>query len=344
MRILLIKTSSLGDVVHNLPAATDLRAAYPEAVIDWVVEEAFAAIPRLHPGIDQVIPVALRRWRKTPLAAATWREVAAFRRTLAAQAYDLIIDTQGLLKSALIARLAQGLHCGYDAASARETLATRFYERTCSVPKALHAIARNRQLAALAAGYTLPAGIDYGIAAAPQDAGKVGAGETTALQGGRARNALLAVADGNTALLLTATSRSDKLWPEDRWIALGQALSQRGLTCLLPAGTAAERARTARLAAAIPAARALPPLDLRALAQELAAARIVIGVDTGLVHLAAALGRPTLALFCASEPTLTGVLAGSQSGTATDAPAINLGHRGAPPTVAEVLTHAEVWL
>lgn len=324
MRILLIKTSSLGDVVHNLPAATDLRAAYPEAVIDWVVEEAFAAIPRLHPGIDQVIPVALRRWRKTPFAAATWREVAAFRRTLAAQAYDLIIDTQGLLKSALLARLAQGLHCGYDAASAREPLAARLYERTCSVPKTLHAIARNRQLAALAAGYPLPAGVDYGIAAALQGAEKVGA--------------------GNTALLLTATSRSDKLWPEDRWIALGQALSQRGLTCLLPAGTAAERARTARLAAAIPAARALPQLNLRALAQELAAARIVIGVDTGLVHLAAALGRPTLALFCASEPTLTGVLAGSQTGTATDAPAINLGHRGAPPTVAEVLAHAEARL
>lgn len=328
MRILLIKTSSLGDVVHNLPVVTDLRMAYPKAVIDWVVEESFAAIPQLHPGVDRVIPVALRRWRKAPFSAANWRELAACRRTLAAQPYDLIIDTQGLIKSALIARLARGVRCGFAGASAREPLAARFYQRTFDVPKALHAVVRNRQLAALAAGCTLPAALDYGIAAATTANEKVGV--------------------GNTAILLTATSRTGKLWPEERWIALGQALSQRGLTCLLPAGSAAERDRATRLAAAIPGARALPPLDLRALAHELAAARIVIGVDTGLVHLATALGRPTLALFCASDPALTGVLAGSQPGTPTGVPAynpaINLGGRNAPPAVTEVLARIEAWL
>lgn len=330
MRILLIKTSSLGDVVHNLPVATDLRAAFPGAVIDWVVEESFAAIPQLHQGVDRIIPVALRRWRKAPFSATNWRELATFRRTLTAQVYDFIIDTQGLLKSALIARLARGVRCGFAAASAREPLAARFYQRTFDVPKTLHAVVRNRQLGALAAGYALPAALDYGISAAS----------------GFTHREI--VGDGNTAMLLTATSRADKLWPEDRWIALGQSLGKRGLACLLPAGSEAERDRAARLAAAIPGARALPPLDLRALAHELAAARIVIGVDTGLAHLAAALGRPTLALFCASDPTLTGVLANTPPGTLANAPAhnpaINLGGRNAPPTVAEVMIHVEAWL
>jgi heptosyltransferase-1 len=319
MRLLLIKTSSLGDVVHNLPVATDLRTAFPDATIDWVVEEAFAAIPQLHPDVDRVIPVALRRWRKAPLSAATWRELATFRRALAAQPYELIIDTQGLLKSALIARLAHGVRCGFAAASAREPLAAWFYQRSFDVPKTLHAVIRNRQLAALAANYAVPTTLDYGLSATLERE-KVGAGDT--------------------AILLTATSRADKLWPEECWIALGQALSQRGLTCLLPSGTAAEHVRAEHLAAAIPAARALPPAPLETLARKLAAARLVVGVDTGLVHLATALGRPTLALFCASDPTLTGVLAGSQ----TDAPAINLGHHGVPPTAAEVLTRIEAWL
>lgn len=133
-------------------------------------------------------------------------------------------------------------------------------------------------------------------------------------------------------MLLTATSRDDKLWPEERWVALGRALHERGLGCLLPAGSPAERARAERLAQAIPAAVALPPLSLTELAAQLAAARLVIGVDTGLVHLAAALGRPTLALFCASDPALTGVCAST--------PAINLGARGRPPEVDAVLAAA----
>lgn len=309
MRILLIKTSSLGDVVHNLPVVTDLRRGHPDARIDWVVEEAFREIPRLHPGLHRVIPVALRRWRRALLAPATWREMRSFHCALRAQSYDLVIDTQGLLKSALIARLARGRRCGYGAASAREPVAARFYDARFEVGKDLHAVERNRRLAALAAGYSASSAPDYGIGVPPAP-----------------------TLGGPSAVLLTATSRDDKLWPEEHWIALGRALQQRGLRCLLPAGSPAERERAARLAQAIPGSVALPPLSLTELAAQLAAARLVIGVDTGLVHLAAALGRPALALFCASDPALTGVYASTA--------AINLGTRGQPPGVEEVLAAA----
>lgn len=316
MRILLIKTSSLGDVVHNLPVVTDLRQHFPDAAIDWVVEEAFIDIPRLHPGVRRVIPVAMRRWRASLFRCSTWREIGVFRRTLQELDYDLIIDTQGLLKSALITRMAHGTRCGYDRSSAREPQAARFYDATFEVSKNLHAVSRNRRLVALAAGYDAAETLDYGIDASPPAARDVPAGTVAK----------------TSAVLLTATSRNDKLWPEDHWIALGRAFHEQGLTCLLPGGSAGERQRAQRLAQAISGAIALPPLSLADLANHLAGAHIVVGVDTGLVHLAAALGRPTLALFRASDPTLTGVLAITA--------AINLGTRGAPPSVDDVLTAA----
>ncbi|MCF8184240.1 MAG: lipopolysaccharide heptosyltransferase I, partial [Polynucleobacter sp.] len=312
MRILLVKTSSLGDVVHNLPVVADLLRAYPGAQIDWVVEEGFVDIPRLHSGVRRIVPVALRRWRKTVLLPATWREVLAFRAALRADVYDLVIDTQGLLKSALIARMARGKRCGYTAASAREPLAARCYDARFDVSPALHAVERNRRLAAQAGGYSISPEPDYGIAASCSQSDLPDRQSTPAPNSG-----------APSAVLLTATSRDDKLWPDAHWIAAGQMLHERGLVCLLPAGNAAERERAARIAGAIPDARVLPPSSLRELATQLAAARIVIGVDTGLVHLAAALARPTLALFSASDPALTGVLAPT--------PAINLGTRGRPP-------------
>ncbi len=309
MRILLIKTSSLGDVIHNLPVVTDLRAHFPGAEIDWVVEEAFADIVALHPGVRQVLPVAQRRWRKSYFSRGTWQEMQGFRNTLQARDYDLVLDTQGLLKSGLITRMAHGRRCGYAASSAREPLAAGFYDEGFDVPKGLHAVVRNRRLAALASGCDDSAAPDYGIAAA-----------ATPLGG------------GPFATLLTATSRDDKLWAEECWIAAGRALHAKGLTCLLPAGSPAEHERAERIGREIPGAAVLPLMGLRELAGYLAASRIVIGVDTGLVHLAAALGRPTLALFCASDPALTGVLAAT--------PAINLGADGRPPDVGDVLAAA----
>lgn len=306
MRLLLVKTSSLGDVIHNLPVASDIAAQFPGAVIDWVVEEALTEIPRLHPAIRRVIPVALRRWRKQLLSPATWREMASFRRTLQAESYDAVIDTQGLLKSALICRMAHGPRYGHSAEFAREPFASRFYDHRIPVPAELHAVTRNRLLASQALTYPLSDVLDYGIAVPPAP-----------------------TSDADSVTLLTATSRDDKLWPTERWIALGQALHEQGLTSLLPAGSASERERATQIAARIPHARVLPPMSLRELAVTLAGSRLVVGVDTGLVHLAAALGRPTIALFCASNPTLTGVLSSGD--------AINLGQRDDPPSVDAVL-------
>lgn len=306
MRILLIKTSSMGDVIHNLPVVSDIRAQHPDAEIDWLVEENFAEIPRLHPGVAKVIPVAVRRWRKQLFSVATRKEIGEFDRAIRSENYDYVIDTQGLFKSALLAWRCRGIRCGYDAQSARESVAAYAYDRRFSVDTKLHAVTRNRTLAALAIGYTTSATLDYGLASLSN-----------------------ASATKATAVLLTATSRDDKLWPDDRWIAVGKTLSANGISCVLPGGNAIERERAARIAEAIPNAIALPPLGLTALAQELAAARVVIGVDTGLVHLAAALGRPTIALYCASDPLLTGVLA--------ETPFKNLGARGAPPTHDAVL-------
>jgi heptosyltransferase-1 len=308
--ILLVKTSSLGDVLHNLPVVSDIARHYPNAQIDWVVEEGFAALPRLHPAVRNVIPVAVRRWRGRLLSAAAWREIAAFRNTLAAQRYDVAIDTQGLLKSALLMLGAQGLRCGFDRDSAREPLAARLYQRTFPVATGQHAVERNRQLAAQALGYPLEGKAEYGI-----------------LPPAISRPDWLA--KGPYAVLLHATSRADKLWDEANWIALGHHLHERSIRCVLPWGSAAEQARSLRLAAAIPGAVAPPRLNLNEVGALLGGAQAVIGVDTGLAHLAAALGVPTVGIYTSTDPALTGLYAGRC--------AVNLGNIGRAPDTAAII-------
>jgi heptosyltransferase I len=313
MRLLLVKTSSLGDVIHNLPVASDIRRRLPDAEIDWVVEENFAAIPHLHPAVRRVLPVAVRRWRKSLLSPAVWQEIWGYCRLASAEFYDAVLDTQGLVKSALLAKQAHGAKLGHAPDSAREPFAARLYDRSFSIPKNLHAVERNRRLAAAALGYTLDdLPLDYGITAPPLKADWMPAGEYV--------------------VLLTATSRTDKEWPEEDWRALGTALIATGLRCLLPGGSEHERLRAARIARSLGRAVATPAMNLTDLAGLMAGARIVVGVDTGLVHLAAALGRPTIAIYCASDPALTGVL-----GTA---PHVNLGQQGNPPSAAAVVSAA----
>ena len=306
-RILFVKTSSLGDVIHHCPAVSDAARAFPDAQIDWVVEAPFAAIAEMHPAVRQAIAVSVRRWRNAPWRPATWAAIGAFRRTLAAERYDAIIDSQSLLKSALIARFAHGTRHGMDRASAREPLAALFYDVTHAVPRECHAVERNRRLTAQVLGYGLERAPDYGLRV-PAD----GADERIA---------------GPYAVLLTMTSRADKLWPETRWVALAREL---GMRVVLPWGTARERARAGRIAkgiegAIVPAER----LSFPRLGSLFSHAARVVGLDTGLTHLAAALGVPTVGLYSGSDPALTGLYGAAR--------ARNVGARGRPPQVDEVL-------
>lgn len=316
MRILIVKTSSLGDVIHNLPVVSDIKSHFPDAVIDWCAEESFAAIPRLHPGVQEIIPVAVRRWRKQLLKAATWRDLADARRRLQASSYDAIIDTQGLLKSALLACQARGPVLGYAAESAREPAAARFYDRRFRVARDLHAVVRNRQLAAAALGYTLQGDADYGIEVADTKFDWL--------------------PHRPYVVFLTATSRDDKLWPEPNWLALGLQLNSLGYGVVLPGGSSVERERASRIAAGIPGGISAPPMTIPALASLLAGGRAAVGVDTGLTHLAVALKVPTIALYTATDPGLTGVLgAGFYR---------NLGGKNQIPSAAAVLADLQLAL
>lgn len=304
--ILFIKTSSLGDVIHHLPAVTEARAHRPDDRFAWVVEEAFAPLVALHPAIQEIIPVASRRWRRAPLSPATWREIAASRRRIGATQYDTVIDSQGLLRSALLVHAARGEKHGYDKASIREPVASAFYDVGHAVARDLHAIERNRLLTGRALGYTPQGGPDYGL-------------NRVALQ-----------RDGGTryAVLLHASAQAGKQWPVENWLALGPALERTGAELVLPWGTEAERARATELAARLSGARVADRQPLDGVARLLAGASFVVGVDTGLLHLAAALGVPLVAIFGGSRPNLTGPVGRG--------PIEIVGTHGAPPAVPEV--------
>jgi lipopolysaccharide heptosyltransferase I len=304
--ILFIKTSSLGDVIHHMPAVSDARAHRPDARIGWVVEEAFAPLVRLHRAVDTVIPVAARRWRHAPFSPTTWREVAAFKTAMRAQTHETVIDAQGLLRSALIARFARGRRHGYDRASVRESAAAWLYDVQHHVDRALHAITRNRMLTAQVLGYAADAPPDFGLD----------------------RNALAAGATTRDAILLHATARPEKEWLLDDWIAIARALAARGYRPVLPWGTGPERARSAAIAMAVPDAVVPERLALDGVARLIARAALVTGVDTGLLHLAAALGVPLVAIFAGTEPRQHGPLGSGKMEI--------VGASGAPPSLAEV--------
>jgi heptosyltransferase-1 len=266
----------------------------------------------MHPGVARVIGVAFRRWRGNLLSRGTWREIEAYRRELR-EPHDYVIDAQGLTKSALLALPARGLRCGYAWGSGRDNIATLFYQRRLEVSLGIHAVERNRLLVAGSMGYALPATLDYGVRApAPADVPEI-------------RD----LSARPYAVLLHATSRPEKLWPEERWVALGTSLEKQGIRPVLPWGSADERTRSERLAAALPHAVVPPSLSLRELAALLGGAHAVVGVDTGLTHLGVAIGRPTVGVYCATEPGLNGVY-----GLAT---AVNLGGMGTPPTAERVV-------
>jgi lipopolysaccharide heptosyltransferase I len=315
-RLLIVKTSSLGDVIHNLPVIADIRAHFPDMQIDWLVEESFADIPRMHPGVSAVIPVAVRRWRKSLFSKATWCEIAACKRRLGAEKYDLVLDTQGLIKSAVLGSFAHAPYHGQDAKSAREPIAALLYQHKHHIPHGQHAVVRNRQLAAAALGYAMPdTPPDYGIAASDTK--------------------LSITLPARYIVGLHGTSRDSKLWPVKNWIELGQHLSRENLQLLLPWGNEAEHDRATEIAQSVAQAMVLPKLGLNELAGILAGAKAVVGVDTGLAHLAVALKVPTIAIYTDTDPSLTGLHPGGNS------KAINLGGCSQIPSPETVIQSAD---
>jgi heptosyltransferase-1 len=284
-RALIIRPSSLGDIVHALPIVHDIRGHRPGIAIDWVAEEAFVALVAMHRGVDRIIPVALRRWRHNLVDRATWREAAAFRRALVRDRYDVVLDLQEQVKGALLAWLARGPTHGPDRASIREPAASLGYRHRYRVDPAQHLIDRCRALAGAAFGYTADGPPHFDLVPPP----------------------LLAAPETRYAVFVHASSRADKLWPEACWRALIAHFTQAGLTVVLPWGTSDEAERSRRLADGIEGAIVGARRDLAELAALLAGADVICGVDTGVVHLAAALGVPTVALFVATDPRLAGV-------------------------------------
>ena len=282
MNVLLVKMSSLGDIVHTLPALDD--ALRHGVRFDWVVEETYRAVPAMAPGVDRVLDVAFRRWRKAPVASR--RELAAFRSSLRACRYDKVLDGQGLLKSAVVGCWANAEErVGYDAASVRERAAALAYHRGIAVPRNLHAVDRTRRLFADALGYDLPGSEPaFGLGVAPADPGTV---------------------PDNAVVLAHGTTWGTKHWPEPFWSSLARLAAENGLVPVLP-WVRGERGRAERIAATVPGARVCPPMDLDAVMRMLRVCRGIVGVDSGLAHLGAAMGRPTVMLFGPTDPALTG--------------------------------------
>jgi heptosyltransferase-1 len=299
----------MGDLVHNCPTVTDILAHYPEAVIDWVAEEAYVPIPQLHPGVRKVIPIAWRRWRKNLFSAAIRKEISDFLKQLRATRYDLVLDSQGLFKSAVVARLARrDKIVGGDRASIKEGLAACFYDQKLPIAWSRHVIDRCRAIAAGALGYALDTPPQYNLHTTPLEADWL--------------------PKTPYAVLMHAASRPEKLWSEENWLSLGNFLAKQGITAVLPWGSPEEKTRSERLAAQLPGAVVPPLMTLDIASRFLAGARVVVGLDTGFTHLAAGLARPTIGIFCDSDSV--------QAAVYGDAFCESFGQKGEPPTLQTI--------
>ena len=309
--ILVVRPSSLGDIVHALSIVADIRTHRPELAIDWVAEKPFMGLLELHPGIRRIVPVAMRQWRHRAFDASTWREVAAFRDALRHDEYAAVLDLQEQVKGAVISRMARGVRHGPDRASIREPIASLLHDVHHTIDPDQHFIVRCRELAAASLGYRVGGPPRFGLVAPAPAAGSV--------------------PDRPYVVCFHGTSRADKLWPDVHWRRLVEAFATAGYPVVLPWGSEDERTRSERYAVDVSGAIVPPPprLSLRSLAALLARAELVVGVDTGLVHLASALGTPTLSLFVATDPKRCGVgLAGPS--------ARDLGGIGIVPTPDDV--------
>lgn len=301
-----------------LPAISDIARHVPQARLEWIVEEAFAEIPAWHPAISTVIPVAHRRWRKAWWSAPVRAERAALAQRLRSERYDVILDMQALMKSVWLVRQARGVRHGLDWRSAREPLASLFYDVKHRVEFWQPAVTRQRELAAQTFGYTYEGAPNFGL-------------QHFAVQDNQASQDVLSrlASDQGYVVIMPSASREDKLWPAEDWRAVMNHLRQTGCALRLLAGNEAEASRAAALIDGIDQARVLPRMSLTEIARELAGARMMVGLDSGLTHLSAALGRPTLGIYRASTPVRTPLIGSSFTAS--------LGDRGAAPTREAVL-------
>lgn len=282
MRVLLVKTSSLGDLIHTFPAVSDAARALPGMEFHWLVEEAFTQVPAWHPAVSRTLPIALRRWRRGWREARKSGQIRQLRSTLQQGRYDLVIDAQGLLKSALPARMAGAPVAGYDRHSLREPLASLFYRQRYAVPRQLHAIERIRRLFAMALDYAMPDSL--------ADSGLSGCGR----------------AHEKSLIFLHSTTWPSKHWPWEYWVELTQLAVQAGYRVSFPWHQAEERLRAEKIMAHAQAGELLPRMDLNGLKDVLSCTGGVVGVDTGLAHLAAALNVPAVTLYGPTTAGLTG--------------------------------------
>jgi heptosyltransferase-1 len=319
LNILLVRVSSLGDVLHNLPMVADILRQHPDAQIDWVVEEGYVSLVRLNPHVRKIIPFALRRWRKSLGKAETRAEIKAFFRTLREQEYDYVFDTQGLLKTGIIMGAARikrggskvGLANGSEG-SGYEGISRIFHTRSIPLDPRTHAVARGRLVAAAALGYSADPAPDFGLPG-PDDS---------------QRPAWMP--QEGYAVFFHGTARDAKKWAPDHWVAMGQALAP--MPVLLAWGSPGEKAEAEALAARLPNARVLPKLSMDEAVSLARNAALAIGVDTGLTHIAAAFLRPTVELYCDSPKWKT---EGNWSNRI-----INLGDKGAPPSPQDAIAAA----
>ena len=287
MRVLIIKISSMGDVIHTLPALTDAARHFGGIQFDWVVEQPFAEIPAWHPRVAEVFPFGLRRWRKHWRSALKSGEVGSFVKALRGRRYDAVIDAQGLFKSAGLALLAKGPGHGFDRRTAREGGAALFYRRAHGVSTRLHAITRIRHLFARALGYEEPQGPPEFDLAKKFPRPQTGAKDLIFFHG---------------------TTWDTKHWPLPFWRELAQLAASAGHPVQLSVGNDREQARAKVIADGNPGVAIIPKGDLTRLAQILGNARGFVGVDTGLSHLAGALNVPGVTLYGPTDPALTAPL------------------------------------
>jgi len=300
MRILLIKTSSMGDLIHTLPALTDAGKAMPGIRFDWVVEKSFSEIPAWHPLVDNVIPVSLREWRKRPFSSSTWKGLQAYRRAVRKQQYDLILDAQGLVKSAFLTRLSKGRRCGLDRESARESLAAFAYQQHCTVNFYQHAVVRMRSLFSQAFGYPLPdSAPDFGLS-------RQQFAENTFKE--------------PYLVFLHGTTWASKQWPETYWVELAKKAAEAGYRIKISGGSQEEVDRAERIASQCDAVDVYPFLKITEMAVLLANAKGAAAVDTGFAHLAAAMNLPTVSIYGSTNPAYTGALGNHSIQLAADFP------------------------